>query len=152
MDERGWEQRRRFRPGRAEHDRLSDVGGLVTQVGDFIDLRDEEANGGHAISEHVGKSDEYLIRRVQSERFERGPFSTTPLVGSFPSLEAAQKPVNSAIVHQQDTVELVARVVTERKRVNAEFNSPTGKEAFVASARGQPDIRDKWWVAVVLWH
>lgn len=131
------------------------MGGLVTQVGDFIDLRDEEANGGHAISEHVGKSDEYLLRRVQSKRFEWGPFSTTPRVGSFPSLEAAQKLVNSAIVQQQDTVELVARGVlgvTEPKRVNAEFNSPTGKEAFVASARGQPDIRDTWWVAVVLWH
>ena len=32
---------------------------------DLIDLREEEDKGGHAIREHVGKSDNYLMSRVR---------------------------------------------------------------------------------------
>ncbi|WP_425293393.1 RNase A-like domain-containing protein [Methylosinus sporium] len=134
---------------------VSDAGALFSQIADFIDLRDEEANGGHAISEHVGKSEDYLLRRVQSMRFDWGPFSATPRVGSFPSLEAAQKLINSTIAQNKDIVDLVASGelgVTEAKRINAWFDSPTGREGYVPSARGQPDIRDTWDVAVVVRH
>ncbi|MBU3887459.1 phage portal protein [Methylosinus sp. KRF6] len=134
---------------------VSDAGGLVTQIADSIDLRDEEANGGHAISEHVGKSDEYLIRRLQSMRFQLGLIDLAPRVGSFPSLDAAQKLVNSTIAQNQEIVDLVASGelgVTEAKRINGWFNSPTGKEAYVPSVRGRPEIRDTWGVAVALRH
>ena len=46
----------------------SDTGDLISQIADLIDLRDEEVGdfGGHAIAEHVGKSEDYLIDRAQT--------------------------------------------------------------------------------------
>ena len=60
-----------------------------------IELREHDGrNGGHAIAEHVGRSDAYLLARA---RGERGPALVRRRVGSFPSIEAANKLVSATL-------------------------------------------------------
>jgi hypothetical protein len=130
----------------------ADASILPAGASDLVDLSEEESNGAHTIDEHVGKSDKYLLRRVQDSRFQIGPFGLTPRVGSFPSLQAAEKLVNSTISQNQDVVDQVASGDLDVKRINAWFKSSTGKEAYAPSARAKPEIRDTWGIAVVLRH
>src|SRR5579871_1412653 len=73
-----------------------------------VDLLAEEASGGHTISEHVGKAAGHLQNRVRTETYEVG--ETTIYMyraGSFPSLEAATKLVNSTLSMNTSVVSAV---------------------------------------------
>lgn len=122
----------------------------VTQV-DYIpaasggippqDLLEHEAKGGHTISLHVGKSEEFLLRMV---RADQGHFSIFSYYrarhGSFSSLEAAQKLTNSNLARNAGIVDAVATGQIRRARVTSTFGSVTGVEAFRTSARASAPV------------
>jgi len=123
-----------------------------------IDLHEHEGrNGAHSISEHVGRSDAYLLARV---RGERGLTLVRKRAGSFPSVEAANKLVSATLSSDRiqpgevlSNRELVGRV--SRGDVNGafltlEFDTKTGREAFASSQYSEPYLRDTYGVAVLI--
>lgn len=140
---------------------VNDAGEFVTQIADLIDLRDEEGGmfGGHAIAEHVGKSDSYLENRIRSSivgnRLGGEGYSRA---GTFFSLEAANKLVNSTLAQKQDVVDQVARGEIGIRRnipVDARFGSPTGREAFTErpwDPSASIDFRETFGVGVFIRH
>lgn len=118
---------------------------------DLIRLEDEEARGGHTIEFHVNRSEEALKAQVLAI-FDTNPNAKDSRSGSFPSLAAANKLVNSTLAQNQFTVDLVATGVLERKTIISEFGSVTGIEAVAANARSQPYIRETYNVGVVIVH
>ncbi len=119
-----------------------------------IDLLEEEQSGGHTIQEHVGKSEEYLLSRLNDQLLSiqsRGDTAQgLTAQGSFPSLEAADKPVNSTVAQNQGKVDVVAQGLLPRAELDAYFPSPTGYEAFARNERSQPEIRETDGVRVVI--
>jgi phage portal protein BeeE len=109
-----------------------------------VDLAKEEQQGGHAIAEHVGKSDAYLQARVNA------PSSNTDTASSFPSLAAANKLVNSTLSDNTDKVDSVASGKVGSDVVEARFGSATGYEAYKPSQNAQPVMRDDYGVRVVI--
>jgi HK97 family phage portal protein len=118
-----------------------------------IDLTEDEREGGHSIADHVGKTDDALMRRMQTERLET-PFLTIARqrVGTFPSLESANKLVNATLAQNRQRVELVASGQISEAFVKATFDSPTGREAYAPSERAQPYIRVTHGVGVHIVH
>jgi len=131
--------------------------GRWTLVGDGggypINLLAEEARGGHTYAKHIGKSKEFLLRRLQEETFQIGPFEVGLLrAGSFPSLEAATKLVNSTLSQNQALVDQVAEGKIGGARLVADFNSSTGFEAYKATTRSQAIVRDTNSVEMFIRH
>jgi hypothetical protein len=118
-----------------------------------IDLREEEQRGGHAIAAHVGKSRDYLlsvVRDIQQDTIDNESFIRGVREGSFTSLEAANKIVNSTISQNQNIVDSVAQGASQRGELDAQFSSPTGYEAFAQSERSQVEIRTTYGVRVII--
>ncbi|OJU25994.1 MAG: hypothetical protein BGN91_04045 [Nitrobacter sp. 62-13] len=69
---------------------------------------------------------------------------------SFPSLEAANKLVNSTVARNPDKVDKVVNGLSGRENLDAVFGSPTGTEAYAATERSQPYIRETYGVRVVI--
>jgi hypothetical protein len=118
-----------------------------------IDLLEERRLGGHAIEEHVGKGQEYLLERVQERALSiasRGDLADGLRVGSFPSLEAANKLVNSTLAQNMAKVDLVATGASPREQLDAQFSSPTGYESYARTERSQAYIRDTNGVRVII--
>jgi hypothetical protein len=72
-----------------------------------IDLLEERNLGGHAIERHVGRSDASLLNAVNdaASYARRNGWANGLREGSFPSLEAANKLVNSTVARNPDKVE-----------------------------------------------
>jgi hypothetical protein len=118
-----------------------------------IDLQEEEAFGGHTIGAHVGRSESSLISDVRESVLSAGDaidFANGLREGSFPSAEAANKLVNATVAQNQDKVDLVTGGLSPRQELDAVFGSPTGYEAFAATGRSTPYIRDTYGVRVVI--
>jgi hypothetical protein len=72
-----------------------------------VDILKEDALGGHTFERHVNKSEEYLKARILGNR------SNIPYIaswgekraGSFSSVEAANKLVNSTLSQNQDKID-----------------------------------------------
>lgn len=120
----------------------------------LVDLRDHEGiNGAHAISDHVGKTDDYLLARVGGGSFYVWPFRVDRYRhGSFSSLAAANRLVSSTLARNSEIVSKVARGELPGAFVTAEFGSPTGREAFSPSPSSQPYIRITTGVGVLIAH
>jgi hypothetical protein len=131
---------------------------LVSQDGETgyrVDLLEEEDRGGHAIKEHVGKSESYLKARVEREAFaivERGDDFRGLSVGSFSSVSSATKLINSTLAQNRDVVDRVAKGIDERAFVRSYFGSVTGQEAFLSRFHAQPYMRDTYGVGIVIVH
>jgi hypothetical protein len=69
---------------------------------------------------------------------------------SFPSLEAANKLVNSTIARNPDKIDKVVNGLSGKEDLDAVFGSPTGSEAYAATERSQPYIRKTYGVRVVI--
>jgi hypothetical protein len=109
-------------------------------------LIEERQFGGHAIERHVGKSPQSLltdVRQIILDAERKGDLAGGVRVGSFPSLEAANKLVNATIARNQAKVDLIVSGVSPREELNAEFNSITGYEGYARTERSQAYIRDK---------
>lgn len=118
-----------------------------------IDLLEEEQLGGHTVAQHVGKSEDYLLSLISDDEMaaqRHGDLAEGLREGSFPSLEAANKLVNSTVAENQDQVDLVTSGVSPREQLDAEFGSPTGYEAYARTERSTPYIRDTFGVRVII--
>lgn len=118
-----------------------------------VDLSEEEQLGGHTIAQHVGKSEDYLLSLINDQEAvsqRHGDLAEGLREGSCPSLEAANKLVNSAIAQNQDQVDLVTSGLSPRAQSDAEFGSPTGYEAYAKTGRSTPIIRDTYGVRVII--
>ena len=105
------------------------------------DLLEHEARGGHTIAQHVGRSDDFLLRSVTTPRAS-SPFLSLYRYrhGSFPSLEAARKLTNSNLANNAAVVEGVVSGRKKRAFLTSEFSSPTGTEAFRMTQRRSPPV------------
>ena len=101
----------------------------------------------------MGKSDDFLLNRVQTEKYQFG-IVTVDLkrAGSYPSLQAANKLTNSTIADNQTAVDAVVSGATPREFVTSTFSTITGKEAFATTPRAQPYMRETFSVGVVIAH
>lgn len=105
------------------------------------DLTVHEAKGGHTISLHVGKSEEFLRRAVSVDQFQSWLFSTfRKRHGSFASLQAAQKLTNSNLSKNAETVNDVATGQRRRAYISSDFASVTGIEAFRTGPRASAPV------------
>ena len=122
------------------------------QRGYPADLLEERELGGHAIEGHVRKSEEALSARAQREALsaEKDGPGEGFRVGSFSSLEAANKLVNSTLDKNRDKIDLVTSGQSSRETLRAEYPTITGKEAYVRNANSQAVIRDTYGVVVVI--
>jgi hypothetical protein len=128
-----------------------------------VDLREDEALGGHTISGHVGKSREFLLNRIREERLrilEREPRLTREhpelfrgfAVSSFTSLEAANRLVNATLARNQEEVRRVASGELPAARIRWRFPSVTGFQAYLPRLHSTPVIRDTYGARVRIIH
>lgn len=118
-----------------------------------VDLLEERDLGGHTIERHVGRSDASLLNAVNGavDYARRNGDSTEGLrESSFPSLEAANKLVNSTLSQNRDRLEQVINRELPRDSLNAEFSSPTGREAYSRNDRSRTVLSDTYSVRVVV--
>jgi Bacterial CdiA-CT RNAse A domain len=118
-----------------------------------VDLREEEQRGGHAIADHVAKSEGYLLNTVHQQALSslrRGDYAEGLKEGSFTSIEAANKLVNSTIARNAGKVQAVASGAMGGAQLEAQFKSPTGYEAYAATERSRAYIRPTNGVYVVI--
>lgn len=131
------------------------IGGPGARSGYPIDILDEDALGGHTYERHIGKLDEYLKARVVGSRTNVAGIFTVGerRAGSFTSLEAANKLVNSTLGQNVDRVDAFASgrfPSLPFMFVHADFERPTGYEAYAPNDRAQPRMRPTYGVTVFL--
>lgn len=139
---------------RDDHGRWTGTGGgsggggvRVAQASDVeryrVDLFEEEQKGGHTIAKHGGKTPETVAGYVRdSIRADPDPTRHSIRSGSFPSVEAANKLVNSTLARNRPIVDGVANGTLSERRVDAYFASVTGFEAYASTVRSQPRFRE----------
>ena len=116
-----------------------------------IDLLQEEVFGGHTIERHVGKSDEYLKRRVFA--FQNGDGRDPPFkAGTFSSLSSANKLVNSVLAQFPLSVAAVASGLMPDELLVTTFGSPTGRQAVAVSRLSSIFIDDTFSIKVFIIH
>ena len=113
-----------------------------------VDLREEEARGGHTIEKHVNRSPEALVGQVREE-FGKRPDARDARSGSFTSLEAATKLVNSTLAQNRDTIERIASGLLPTMPVFSQFDSVTGMEAVAAHIGSGISFRETYGVGVI---
>ncbi|RTL89140.1 MAG: hypothetical protein EKK29_03420 [Hyphomicrobiales bacterium] len=136
------------------------IGSFIQRIGDFIvDLLDEEdgARKGHAIKDHVNRTDDWLRARIRDSYEDRLGifFETDTRAGTFPSVEAANKLINSILSRNLDVLTEVAAPRLRRVALKAFFGSPTGREAYTVDSwkRNAPIFfRTTYGAAVVIIH
>lgn len=105
------------------------------------DLAEHEDKGGHTISLHVGKSEEFLFRAVSVDQFQSWFFSTfRKRHGSFSSLQAAQRLTNSSLSQNAQFVNAVTTGRRTEAFIIRAFASVTGIEAFRTGPRESAPI------------
>jgi hypothetical protein len=120
-----------------------------------LDYTEEERglHDGHTIRDHVGKSDENLKQRSARTRTSVGPIGFwKPRIGSFHSLSAANRLVNSALSQNAALVEEVVKGGREAAILEAWFDTPTGKEAFAPKFNSSTTIRETFGVRILIRH
>lgn len=101
----------------------------------------------------MGKSDTYMLDRVRETSWHYGWISVvTYRSGSFSSLAAANSLVNATLAKNRDIVQAVASDELSRAFVTAEFDAPTGREAYRTSSQARPYIRSTTGVGVYIVH
>jgi hypothetical protein len=130
------------------------AGGVQVAVdGRPVDLLGEEQRDGHAIEDHVRKSDQWLLNDVRSRAtsaINKGDTFDDFRSGSFTSLEAANKLVNATIAANQGKVDRVVIDRIPKETLDHDFDTPTGREAYMRNERSQAVIRDTYSVRVVI--
>ena len=117
-----------------------------------VDLLEERELGGHTIERHVGRSNESLLNDVrQAQRYSRETgFSEELRVGSFSSLQSANRLVNSTLSQNADKVDSVASGLSSRERIDGQYSSVTGLEAYARNERSQVNLRATYGVRVII--
>ena len=137
-----------------QHASQSDVN-RVQDRGYDVDLLEEERgiHGGHAIRDHVGKTEENLKGRSLRNRYQFGPLKLwKERIGTFLSLTSANKLVNSTLSRSSALVEEVSSGRVSAATLEAWFLTPTGKEAYAPKFNSSAIIRDTFGVRVLITH
>jgi len=123
-----------------------------------IDLRDEEApvGIGHAIRDHVGKTDAELMQQMIAKTL-RSPFVS--LVdrreGSFDSIEIANDFANHALDAPENAAR-IAEVASGQawwpRLITLSIGSVTGRELYRSAPDSEPYMRDTDGVGVLIVH
>jgi Bacterial CdiA-CT RNAse A domain len=122
-----------------------------------VDLRAEEKLwGGHAIRDHVGKTEAELIAQVESTRVDSPAgdglvMSKYTPQGTYLSPEAANDFINRLLQSHTDDVERVAGGQWDQAWIEDRIGSKTGIEAFL-DAQEQVTIRDTFNAGVLIVH
>ncbi len=123
--------------------------------GRIVNLPEEEAAGGHTLERHVGKSNAFLLARLEAERYCL-PFNLLCMglrrAGTFTSLFSATRLISATLSANSARVQAVARGDVSGAFVTARFGSPTGREAYARSDREEPSIRTTFGVGVLIRH
>jgi hypothetical protein len=122
-------------------------------AGDPVDLLEQEQHGGHAISEHAGMTYDYLKSRARDgarRTLERGDYFDGFSVGSFTSIQSANRLVNSTISENQDKIDQAMRDGEPFVLISKSFKSPTGYEAYLARANAEPVIHNTFGVEALI--
>ena len=125
----------------------------VQLAGEPIDLLEQEQRGGHAISEHAGRTYDDLKSRARENAqniLDRGDDFRGARVGSFTSVQSANRLVNSTISDNQDKIDQAMRDGEPGVLISKSFKSPTGYEAYLARAHAEPVIRNTFSVEVLI--
>lgn len=122
-----------------------------------VNLEQEDARGGHAVRDHVGKTKEELFRELDNDwkRWDAGRLQITnyrPAQGSFSSLIEANDFVNETLRENQQKVEAVATGQAKRATLEKRFGYVTGYEAYRRESDSEPYIRNAYGVRVVIEH
>jgi len=115
-----------------------------------VDILEEDKLGGHTLERHVGKSEQYLRARVLESRKSIpgvGEYGEKR-AGSFTSVEAANKLINSVIAEPQNQQKLKSfgegnflfLLPNLYLYPTSSFRSSTGYEAFAPNGRSEPII------------
>jgi hypothetical protein len=126
---------------------------VIQLAGEPVDLLEQQQRGGHAISEHAGRTYDYLRSRVRDNAqniLDRGDDFRGASVGSFTSVQSANRLVNSTISDNQDKIDQAMRDGESGILISKSFKSPTGYEAYLARAHAEPYIRDTFGVEVLI--
>jgi hypothetical protein len=117
-------------------------------------LEDEEINGGHALEEHVYKSEAEALALVQKDKYNILGFVIDRWRGEglFLSRESANDYVNRVLEENQETVDLVASGQQQEASLIKRFGSVTGKEAYRPDSNSDPYIRKTYEVRVEIRH
>jgi hypothetical protein len=120
-----------------------------------VDLREEEARGGHTLRDHVGKTDDYLIGVMNSDykRSTSGNLEITEFrdaEGSFATPEQANDYVNQLLKLERDKVDQVATGMEKKLKLESRIGSVTGYEAFRPNGDSDPYIRDTYGVRAII--
>jgi Bacterial CdiA-CT RNAse A domain len=116
-----------------------------------IDLREEDARGGHGFRDHVGKTDEYLLAEVERERFRLGPFRFGfKQEGSFLTPEDANDHVNRALEAHAEKVDRVVDGTKSQETINHRFGYVTGKEAYKPDGSTKAFIRPTYEIRIII--
>ena len=114
-----------------------------------VNLVEEDARGGHAVRDHVAKSDADLLGIVDRD------VTVTPArtyykkaQGSFHSIESANDFTSRVLSENQVIVDRVARGDIKQIWLDKRFGYPTGKEAFRPGPALAPYIRPTYSVGV----
>lgn len=118
-----------------------------------VDLEREESRGGHALREHVGKTDAELVARLEREHWHFGFFEVgRKRAGTFFSLGEANEYVNKTLEANRAVVEQVASGQREDAFLTHRFGFVTGREAIVAPKRRTITVRRTYSVGVAIDH
>lgn len=141
---------------------LEGAGGLLQEIANRpppprgpVSLTREEAEGGHAVRDHVGKSNGDLVRTLQVEDFDGPLFRVYGYQeGSFNDLASADKYVNDVLSSSSNHVDDVASGRRSDEFLRKRYSSPTGREAYRlrSDPKGVIRLRPTFWVAVHIVH
>jgi Bacterial CdiA-CT RNAse A domain len=105
------------------------------------------------VEEHVRKSDQWLLNDVRSRAdsaIRKGDYFDDFRSGSFTSLESANKLVNATIAANQGKVDRVVLYGSPKETLDYDFDTPTGREAYMPNERSQAVMRYTYSVRVVI--
>ena len=120
-------------------------------------LDDEGKNGSHTLSKHVHENDQALLNEAKREQAKKlreyisgTKFNHEIKIGSFTSIESANKLVNATIADNRGLVELFQVGPSDSLIIRTYFSSPTGREAYAKNLWNSFEIRDTYGVLVML--
>jgi hypothetical protein len=138
-------------PSEIDNSGYTQLAGDASQRIYTVNMDEEEARGGHALRDHVGKTDIYLLETLRQKRIV-GLFGSIvgQREGSFDSYESANNFVNRTLELNKADVDLVASGVRYDNFITHRFGSVTGREAYRENANAEPYLRNTYSVGVYI--
>jgi len=111
---------------------LNQAGQVKARVRKLVNLLTHEDHGGHALAQHVGKSEAYLRNSMRGKSYGRHATWYKKAHGTFPSLDAANRLVNTVIGDYEEVIAAYLASGEQRGLVleGRNFPKPTGEIAY----------------------